>query len=244
MPISCIAIDDDSHSLENLIFYMDKFPELKLVKTFTEPLLALSEISVAEPVDIIFIDVEMPSLSGIELAGLLRQKAEHLVFTTAHPIYALDAFKVDADAYLLKPYSILHFAKAINSLYPADSTEHSIFPVFEDQFFYMPSPQNSDDLIRIDLNDLISIEQLDNEVTLITQNHAFPVSKISIAKMITLLKKSPAFIEVSEEVTIAKRHIVSILDDHILLAGEKTYEVTDKYKERFEQFVASNSLKN
>ncbi|MFW0715376.1 LytR/AlgR family response regulator transcription factor [Pedobacter sp. N23S346] len=244
MSISCIAIDDDSHSLENLISYIDKFPELKLIKTFTEPLLALSEISVSEPVDIIFIDVEMPSLSGIELAGLLTQKAENLVFTTAHSIYALDAFKVQADAYLLKPYSILHFAKAINSIYPAGSTEHTIFPVFEDQFFYMPSPENSDDLIRIDLNDLISIERFENEITLVTLNHSFSTSKISIAKMITLLSKNFAFIEISEHVTIAKRHIVSVLDDQVLLAGEKSYQVADEYKERFEQFVENNRLKN
>ncbi|MFD2287459.1 response regulator [Pedobacter petrophilus] len=244
MAISCIAIDDDFHSLENLISYIDKFPELELRQTFTEPLLALSEISVAEPVDIIFIDIEMPSLSGIALAGLLRQKAEHLIFTTAHPRYALDAFKVEADAYLLKPYSILHFAKAINSLYPAGSTAHTIFPVFEDQFFYLPSPENGEDLMRIDLNDLVSIEHLENEINFITLHHSFSAPRINFAKMITLLKRNLAFIEISEHITIAKSHIISVLDDQILLSGERLYEVAADHKERFEQFVENNRLKD
>ena len=84
MSISCIAIDDDPHSLESLMAYMNKLPDLELVQSFTEPLEALAEISDANPVDIIFMDVEMPSLSGIELAGLLRRKTKHLIFTTAH----------------------------------------------------------------------------------------------------------------------------------------------------------------
>jgi len=243
MSISCIAIDDDPHSLENLIAYMDKLPELKLVQTFTEPLQALAEISVANPVDIIFMDVEMPSLSGIELAGLLRQKAKYLIFTTAHAKYAIDAFKVDADAYLLKPYSILHFAKTINNLYPAGTNEQQPFSIFEDHFFYIPLQNEHNQLVRIDLNELIAVEDHQEDISFVTTKGSFINAKINFAKMIKMLKKHPGFIQISSSVIISKQHIKSVLGDQILLSSEVSYTAADSYKELFSNFIKINLLK-
>jgi len=242
MSISCIAIDDDPHALESLIAYMDKLPDLKLVQTFTEPLQALAEISVSNPVDIIFMDVEMPSISGIELAGLLRQKTKHLVFTTAHARYAIDAFKVDADAYLLKPYSILHFAKTINNLYPTGKKTPNLFSVFDENFFYIPLQENNGDLVRIDLNELIAVEDFGVDIKFKIIKNSYLSSKSNFIKMLSMLKKHEAFIQITDTVIISKQHIKSVLGDNILLSGETSYTVSDAYKERFTTFIKDNLL--
>jgi len=240
MSISCIAIDDDPHALESLIAYMGKLPDLKLVQTFTEPLQALAEISVSSPVDIIFMDVEMPSISGIELAGLLRQKTKHLVFTTAHAQYAIDAFKVDADAYLLKPYSILHFAKTINNLYPTGKKSPHLFSVFDEHFFYIPLLEENGDLARIDLNELIAMEDFGEDIQFKTTKNTFLSSKSNFIKMLKMLKNHPAFIQISASVIISKQHIKSVLGDKILLSGETYYTVSEANKEGFTSFIKEN----
>jgi two-component system LytT family response regulator len=242
MSISCIAIDDDPHALESLIAYMDKLPDLKLVQIFTEPLQALAEISVSNPVDIIFMDVEMPSISGIELAQLLRQKTKHLVFTTAHAQYAIDAFKVDADAYLLKPYSILHFAKTINNLYPTGKKAPNLFSIFDEHFFYIPLQGDNGDLVRIDLNELIAVEDFGEDIQFKTTKSSFLSSKSNFIKMLKMLKKHAAFIQVSATVIISKQHIKSVLGDKILLSGETHYTVAEAHKEHFANFVKNNLL--
>ncbi|WP_316826933.1 LytTR family DNA-binding domain-containing protein [Pedobacter miscanthi] len=240
MPISCIAIDDDPHALESLIAYMDKLPDLKLIQTFTEPLQALAEISVSNPVDIIFMDVEMPSLSGIELAGLLRQKTKHLVFTTAHARYAIDAFKVDADAYLLKPYSILHFTKTINNLYPTGKETPNIFSVGDEYFFYIPMHGENGDLVRIDLNELIAIEELDENIQFKTIKNTYLSSRPDFIKTLKMLKKHSAFIQISPTVIIAKQFIKSVLGNKIFLSGETSFTLAETHATHFADFVNNN----
>jgi two-component system, LytTR family, response regulator len=240
MSIRCIAIDDDPHSLESLMAYMEKLPDLKLIQVFTEPLQALTEISVSNPVDIIFMDIEMPSLSGIELATLLRQKTTYLVFTTAHPRYAIDAFKVEADAYLLKPYSILHLAKTINNLYPTGKKAKYPFSILDDHFFYIPLHGENSDLVRIDLNELIAVEEIGDDIQFKTTKNIFLSAKSNFTKTLKMLKEHPAFIQVTPSVVIAKQHIKSVLNNKILLSAEISFTVSDTYTELFANFIRNN----
>jgi len=242
MSISCIAIDDDPHCLENLIAHMEKLPDLKLIQTFTEPLQALAEISLSNPVDIIFMDIEMPSLSGIELAGLLRQKTKYLVFTTAHSRYAIDAFKVQADAYLLKPYSIIHLAKTINNLYPTGTKAKHPFSILDDHFFYIPIKGENSDLIRIDLNELIATEEIGEDIQFKTTKSTFLSSKYNFTKTLKILKENSSFIQVTPTVVISKQHIKSVLDDKVLLSSETSFTVSESYIEPFANFLKNNSL--
>lgn len=242
MPISCIAIDDDPYALENLTAYVDKLPDLKLVQTFTEPLEALAEISLSNPVDIIFMDVEMPSLSGLELAGLLRQKTKHLVFTTAHAHYAIDAFKVEADAYLLKPYSILHFTKTINNLYPTGKETPNMLSLGNEYFFYIPMLGQNGDLVRIDLNELIAVEEIDGDIRFTTIKDIFLCARPDFIKTLKMLRKHSAFIQISATVIIAKQHIKSVLSNKVLLSEETAFTISETYMPLFTNFVRHNSL--
>ncbi|WP_443943513.1 LytR/AlgR family response regulator transcription factor [Pedobacter sp. AW1-32] len=238
MSISCIAIDDDLDSLENLKSYLDKVPDMQLVKTFTEPMKALKEIKTDAAVDIIFLDVEMPALSGIELASLLRQKTKHLIFTTAHAKYAIDAFKVEADAYLLKPYSILHFAKIINNLYPTINQNNEAFALNDQNFFYIPVVNEGGQLIRMNLNDLIVAEELNEDIRFITGEGLFLSAKTNFNKMIKMLRRHPAFIQIQPTVIVAKQHIKSILDHtQVVITTGLTYAIDEAFKDRFAEFI-------
>ena len=224
--------------------YMNKLPDLELVQSFTEPLEALAEISDANPVDIIFMDVEMPSLSGIELAGLLRRKTKHLIFTTAHARYAIDAFKVDADAYLLKPYSMVHFAKTINNLYPTGKKDDAAFSIFEDHFFYIPLQGDGSELVRIDLNELISVEEFGEEVLFKTTHESFSSPRSNFIKTIKMLKQHPAFIQINTSVIVAKQHIKSVLGNRVLLSGELFYAIAPSHETMFNDFLKDHVNSN
>ncbi|GGI26298.1 LytR/AlgR family response regulator transcription factor [Pedobacter mendelii] len=241
MPINCIAIDDDQNSLENLNAYLTKLPDLQLVKSFTDPLKALTHISVSEKVDIIFMDIEMPALSGIELASLLRQKTKHLIFTTAHPKYAIDAFGVDADAYLLKPYSMLHFTKTISNLYPSEGLDNSCI---EEDFFFVPLNDEPNDLVKIEFSDLVLFEQINEMVYFRTMKQNYVNFKLSFGKISNMLKKHPAFIQVNSSAIISKLHIKSFLGDQIVLTGGLSIQLANKYKNSFLLFLKENLLKS
>jgi len=241
MPINCIAIDDDPNSLENLNSYLNTVPDLQLVKSFTDPLKALTDISVSEKVDIIFMDIEMPTLSGIELAALLRKKTKHLIFTTAHPRYAIEAFGVEADAYLLKPYSMIHFTETISNLYPNERNETK---ELKDDFFFIPMQNDSNEFIKIEFSELISLEQINEMVCLRTVNQNYMSFKLNFSKILNIVRENPAFIQVSASAIISKLHIKSFLGDQIVLAGGTSISLANKYKDSFISFIRENLSKN
>lgn len=113
---SCIIIDDEAHALATLADIVDRIPGLILKGRYGDGLQALEAIREMGQVDFVFSDVEMPQLSGIEAASLLKPYARHLVFTTAHARYALDAYGVEADAFLLKPLSLAAVLEKVESL--------------------------------------------------------------------------------------------------------------------------------
>ncbi|WP_029278301.1 LytR/AlgR family response regulator transcription factor [Pedobacter borealis] len=114
--ISCIIIDDDPTAINILHDYIAEMPRLKVHRTFTKPLEALSEISTESDKQLIFLDIDMPAMSGLRLADNLKHKLHNIIFTTSYPEFALDAFKVRAKHYLLKPFNMADFAEVVNEV--------------------------------------------------------------------------------------------------------------------------------
>ncbi|WP_316848921.1 LytR/AlgR family response regulator transcription factor [Pedobacter agri] len=111
--IRCVIIDDERHAITLLTNHINSVPNLELVNTYTNPLQALTEITAADNIDIIFLDVEMPHLTGIELARELRGKTRSIIFTSAYQEYAIEAFDVRAIHYLLKPITLAKFTQTV-----------------------------------------------------------------------------------------------------------------------------------
>lgn len=114
---NCVVIDDEEHVLNQLSDYISAVRKLKLVASFLKPVDGINFInSTPTRIDFLFLDISMQVLNGIETAKLLREKVSFLIFVTAHERYAIEAFHVNCDAFLLKPLSFEKLLKTINLL--------------------------------------------------------------------------------------------------------------------------------
>lgn len=113
--LTCYIVDDESHAIATLASYIQKVPGLELLGTTTNPLDALELIGSTIHPDITFLDVDMPQLSGIDLAGLISEHTA-VIFTTAFPNYAVGAFEKAAADYLLKPISFERFLNSVKKV--------------------------------------------------------------------------------------------------------------------------------
>lgn len=234
MQIRCIAVDDDATCLDSLKDYVNKIPDIKLLHTFTNPIEALNTILDEEKLDIVFLDIEMPAISGLDLALRLRSKTKYLVFTTAHTQYAVEAFQVDADAYLLKPYSLLHLAKTINNLYPLGNLTEEKISLIDDNFFYVPT---QGDLVRIDVNDLISLEELNDDIKFTTISNTYLSARSNFIKTLKILKQHEDFILPANHTILAKQHIKKVTGNQVLVSNDNIFTVENAFQAQFDFFV-------
>ncbi|CAH0266658.1 MULTISPECIES: LytTR family DNA-binding domain-containing protein [unclassified Pedobacter] len=161
--VRCVIIDDEKHAISLLKTYISSMPNLELFKTFNNPLEALSGITAEDDIDIIFLDIEMPHLSGIELAKELRPKARSIIFTSAYN-RSLEAFEVRANHYLLKPLNLAKFTQTVmsiidNELSKTDGEGKNI------KFF---KTGEKGKLSRIDKQEILYFESAKNYVSMVT----------------------------------------------------------------------------
>ncbi len=167
--ITCIAIDDEPLALEIIKRYVQKIYFLELKGTFTDPDEASHFIKQEKP-DLIFLDIQMPDISGIQLASQIQQYSPAIIFTTAYSEYAVDGFNVDAVDYLLKPIEYERFLKAV---YKAkEFIEFVQSREIQNTSIFVKSDYQQ---IKVKLSDILLIEALDDfikiylpEKTLIT----------------------------------------------------------------------------
>ena len=162
--IKCVIIDDERHAIALLTTYISSIPNLELVKSFTNPLEALSGITQEDEIDIIFLDVEMPHLSGMELARDLRPKAKSIVFTSAYERYALEAFDVQASNYLLKPIKIAKFTKTVIRIIENELSVKE--PLGKNIKFFKTGEKGK--LTRLRKQDILYFEGAKNYVNMVT----------------------------------------------------------------------------
>ncbi len=113
--IRCLAIDDEPLAIRQITGYIAKIPFLELVRTFTNAVEA-QHYMLTESVDLIFVDINMPDLSGVDFVRSLATPPM-VIFTTAYTEYAIEGFKLDAIDYLLKPFSFAEFSRSANKAY-------------------------------------------------------------------------------------------------------------------------------
>ncbi|WP_316757660.1 LytR/AlgR family response regulator transcription factor [Pedobacter aquatilis] len=112
---SCIIIDDDPTMILILENYIGQIPKLRLKSSFTDPISAINYIEKLDGIDFLFLDIKM-KLSGIDVARRLRKKVRYLIFVTAYKEFALEAFKVECDQYLVKPVAFPKFLSTVNQV--------------------------------------------------------------------------------------------------------------------------------
>ena len=164
--ITCIIVDDEQHAIDILVHYVKQTPYINLVGTTTNPLEALQIVN-TQQVDLVFLDVQMPELSGIDFVKAINGKCK-IILTTAYSEFALEGFDLDVVDYLLKPIRLPRFLqavqKAINLIKDA-SAQHAVLENEEDDYLFVKT-ESKGKLLKINLADIDYIEGMKNYVAI------------------------------------------------------------------------------
>ncbi|MDR1356419.1 MAG: LytTR family DNA-binding domain-containing protein [Tannerellaceae bacterium] len=204
--MKCIAVDDEPLALKIISRYCDQAPSLRLMAAYTDPLEGLSAIRSMEP-DLLFLDIRMPDISGIDLAGALKEDAL-IIFTTAHREYAVEGFELNVVDYLLKPFGFDRFLTACEkaeerlrrSLQQKPAAEQ---PAPSDMLIFKCNYRN----IHLPFNDILYIEALDNYVKIVTASKTY-VPTMTLKSILSLLPEQE-FVRVHKSFVIPVARIKS-----------------------------------
>ncbi|MGY4385288.1 two-component system response regulator LytT [Pedobacter sp. UYP24] len=242
MILNAIAVDDEPLALDHLSRFIEQTPFLNLAGRFANPLDALKAVHTMK-VDVIFLDIQMPDLNGIELASVLNSANGKplIIFTTAYHEFALDGYKVDALDYLLKPFNYqeflrasqkaLNYAKQINSnsqqsvgmLDPEEADDKYLFVKVEYQ------------LVRLAFEDILFIEGLKDYVKIELVNSDKAI--LSRTSMKALEEKLPQkqFLRVHRSFIISLDKVTSMTKSSVKI-GKTLIAVGDQYRDGFASY--------
>ena len=239
--LKCIIVDDEQFSIDAILKYINLIPDLDVIGIYTDPVNALKTISAAEDIDLLFMDIDMPWLSGLDLAKALRSKTQKLIFTTAHSKYAFDAFEVEGDAFLLKPFTFGKFSTTINRLFP-EKNGNSTSTQMENDYFLVKSKEDDLAIVKIKYNDVIAFESLQNYVKIHLANNRTLIAYLTLKDVLQLLKFRPEFKQFHRAFIISTDRISQIKGNTIQLSNNLAFSVGDIYKDQFTNYLEDKLL--
>lgn len=225
MKLSCFILDDEDHAIEVLADYIESTPDLKLIGSDTDPIVALSKIMKGEiKPDLLFLDIDMPNLSGIQFAELVKGKTE-IVFSTAYKEYAHQAFDINAIDFLLKPITYGRFLQMLDKVYAKNRTN----TVGAQSSFIFLQIGPSKKVIKINSDEIIYIEGLSNYVRV---NMLSGKTHTIYSSMKTLLEKLPfnTFVQTHRSYIVNLKFVEIIGSNEVIIKGEHTLPIGDSYK--------------
>jgi len=237
---TCYVIDDEEHAVDTLVNYINKLPGLNLVGTSINPLKAIDEITNSSQVDIVFLDVDMPELSGLEVADIISPHTS-VIFTTAYPNYAVQAFEKNGSDFLLKPISFERFAKSVskveNLIRSKKQSEHHS----DDEHFFI-NPGIKGRIIQLSYSEIIYIEGLKNYVVLYTIDgkHITYLSMREIEKLIPMSR----FTRIHKSYIVNIDKIKSIDGNNVILSSTVELPIGISFKENFIHLIHSRTLRS
>lgn len=238
-PISCIFIDDELTAINILEDFASEMPRLKVHRTFTNPVEALSEISVEPDRQLIFMDIDMPSMTGLRLADNLKHSPHKIIFTTSHAEHAIAAFKVRAKHYLLKPFNIGDFAEVVNEVI-SEYYDSQILVRGNRKAFFLRTNGERGKLIKVLKKDIIYLQGSNNHVHIYTPENDYSVY-MTIKEMEELLSCDAYFYRVHKSYIINTRFVQEI-NGHTIDLGKYEVLMTPQYKQAFMDEVSKDIL--
>ena len=238
MKLRTIAIDDEPLALKLVSDYISKTPYLELVGSFDNPLDAIDFLTDNEA-DVIFVDIQMPDLTGIEFTRTLE--GDHkIIFTTAYEKYALEGFKLNAVDYLLKPFSYEEFLKAAGKAHKMAELEAAAVPTLEanNQFLFLKSEYK---IRRINFDDILYIEGLKDYIKVFTTGEGKPLLSLNSIKSLEQTFPEEKFMRVHRSYIVNLNRLETIERSRIVFG--KTYiPISEQYKDKFQEFLDKNFL--
>jgi DNA-binding LytR/AlgR family response regulator len=242
MTLNCIAVDDEPLALGLVSKFIEQTPFLNLVGKYAGAVDALKAVH-TQKIDLIFLDIQMPDLNGIELARLQNKGADkpRIIFTTAYNQFALEGYKVDALDYLLKPFNYeeflraaqkaLNYAEFFNQRTTQTPVVNEAGRIDEDYLFLKVEHQ----LVRIALDDVLYIEGLKDFVKVHLQNSDKAILSLTSLKALEEKLPSKRFIRVHRSFIISLNKITSMTKKSVHI-GKKQISIGDQYRDAFARF--------
>lgn len=236
MKLDCAIIDDEPLAAELLAIYARRIPELNLVGVYESAVTAMGELRI-KPVDILFLDIQMPELNGLELARLLPSKTK-VIFTTAFDRYAVDGYKVKAAGYLLKPISYDDFVMAVNSVADSLRTITRQESMMKNRFVYVKSEYK---LVRVDFDDILYVEGVKDYVKFYFSGNRKPMMTLMNMKTVEDSLPHYQFMRVHRSF-IVNMDKINMIDRGRIVIGDVFIPVSESYKELVQKYVDRYSL--
>jgi two-component system response regulator LytT len=236
--ITVIAIDDEPLALQLIVDYIQKTPDLILVGQFENPLEAAQYIS-KNPIDIVFTDIQMPGLNGIEFTRSMIN-GPVIIFTTAFAKYAIEGFKLDIADYLLKPFTYEEF---LTSVHKAERMIRSIAKrsdevLSNNEFLFLKSNYK---IKRLKFNDIQYIEGFNDYVRIYAASSLEPIQYQVTLKALEAKLPAGKFMRIHRSF-IVNLQMVETIDRGRIVFGKVYIPVGDQYKEKFEDYLRKNFL--
>lgn len=238
MKLNCVVVDDEPLALELLQSYVEKTSFLRLVGKYSSAVQAMAEIPLHEEVHVLFLDIQMPELNGLEFSRMVSPETR-IIFTTAFGQYALDSYKVNALDYLLKPISYADFLQSVNKAVRwyelKQKAENGVETNEADDYIYVKSDYK---LIQIPLDRILYIEGLKDYIKIYMEGEPKPI--LSLISMKAMEEKLPStrFLRVHRSFIVQKSKI-KVVDRGRIVFGKEYIPVSDSYKQELQIYLNS-----
>ena len=239
--ITCLIADDEPMALNLIESYVLKTPFLELKAKCNSAIEAMQVLEEDKDIDLFFLDIQMPDLSGLEFSKLLPQNSR-VIFTTAFDQYAIDGYKVNALDYLLKPFDYNEFlnaaTKARNYFESQQAVSPSAQPGKKQEFFFVKSEYKQ---IKINFSEILYIEGLKDYVKIFLKDQPRPVLTLMSLKKLEEELPSDRFMRIHRSYIIALDKIEAIERNHIVI-GKEQIAIAPNYKDALMEYIGGKSL--
>jgi two-component system, LytTR family, response regulator LytT len=234
--LNCIIADDEPLALDLLITYVDRVPFLQLIKSCSNAYEVLEVVNETQ-IDLAFLDIQMPDISGMQLAHKIDNKIM-IVFTTAFENYALEGYKVNTIDYLLKPFNFEEFYDAAIKAKNIFDSRNTASVSSNNQYIFIKTEYRIE---RIEFSNILYIEGLKDYVKIYLQHQQNPVMSLISMKSIGENLPEQQFMRVHRSFIVNLTKIQTIERSRIIF-GNTYIPVSDNYKEQFREFVKTQLL--
>jgi DNA-binding LytR/AlgR family response regulator len=241
--IRCLAVDDEAYATKIIADYIGKIPFLELIGTTTSAITALTQVQQGD-IDLVFLDIQMPDLTGIQFLKLCGSKCK-VILTTAYPEYALDGYEHDVLDYLLKPIAFDRFLKAahkahayfmpiktasVNVQPTANADQSSGAPINTAAEYMFIKGESKNKFLKVNYDDILYVEGLKNYVSLFTAEQRL-VTYQTLRDLETQLPQPPFY-------RVHKSYIISVdkirmVDGNQVYIGDQAIPIGETYRDGF-----------
>lgn len=231
MRLKCIIVDDEPPAIRLLEGYVAKTAILEKVAVFSDAVKALEFLN-NNAVDVVFLDIQMPQLTGLQLSRIISKNI-NIIFTTAYPNFALEGFELNAKDYLLKPIAFDRFCQAVSKLTISAETE---LKSSTSEFLFIKT-DGKNKFSKVIINNINYIESLQNYVCIHTDSEQI----ITYSSLKNILSSLPAdFVQIHKSYIVSLKQIGST-DNFSVFIGDKELPIGNTYKNSFFERIRSSS---